>query len=163
MDYLILIGKCLCGGLAALGFGVMFNVTHRTLFTIFFLGALGLGIRTISLLLNIEIIISSFISAVVIGFLAQLFAIQKKSPPLVIAIPSVIPMIPGIFIYEMMIGLIHLSEDVDSEAFVILLSQTVNNGLKAVFILLALSFGISIPYLVFRRDSFNYFKVLKSK
>ena len=163
IEYLFIILKGILGGAAALGFAVMFNVPKRTLLSVFYLGAVGVTVKFIALLIGISIILSSLFGAALIGFLCQVIAIRRQTPPLVIAIPSVIPMVPGVFLYKMMIAVIRLSSTSDNDIILQLIAETTTNGLKAVFILLALSLGISLPYLILRRDTLNYVKKSQSK
>ncbi len=150
------------GGLAALGFAIMFNVPKRSLLSVFYLGSAGVAVKFLFLSFNVNIILASFFGAALIGLLCQIIAVRRQLPPLVVAIPSIIPMVPGVFLYKMMIAVIKLSSENDHDSILQLISNAATNGLTAVFVLLALSFGISMPYLVSRRDTFNYVKKSKS-
>ena len=68
-------------------------------------------------------------------------------------------MVPGAFAYRMMLGIIRLTEQVDPNSFNQLLDDTVTNGLKAFFVLMALSVGVSAPMLLTRRESAKEMKV----
>ena len=146
-------------GFAAAGFAVLFNVPLRTLWVIFLLGALGGALKLLSLEMGIGIILSSFIGAVLVGFLSIGAAHFKHAPPFVFAIPAVIPMVPGAFAYRMMMGIIKLTGEIDQTEFLQLLQQSMDNGLKAFFVLMALSLGVSAPMLLTRRDSAKKIKV----
>ncbi|WP_421919998.1 threonine/serine exporter family protein [Marinifilum sp.] len=158
MDYIYLALKALAGGTAAIGFAILFNTDRSSLLTIFFLGAVGIFIKIGGLLFDLDMIITSFLGAIFVGFLSYYFALYIKKPPLTIAIPSVIPMVPGIFLYRMMIGFVKLvdSNEFSETEFVNLLSDICSNGIKALFILCFLAIGISSPYLLFRKNSVHY-------
>jgi uncharacterized membrane protein YjjB (DUF3815 family) len=158
MDFLMIFEKSLLGGIAAVGFAILFNAFHRTLSSIFCLGALGIFLKVVALSFDVNIILATFIGAASIGMLSQWVSYLTKTPILIISIPSVIPMIPGTFLYRMMIGFVRMTGNVDDNEFLIILSNTINNGVKAVFILMVLALGISLPYLIARKDSVNYFK-----
>ena len=147
------IEKVLWFGIAAMGFAVLFNVPARTLPAIFLIGAMGGLTRLLLLHLDTNFVIASFLGAVVIGVLSIPFAHQKHAPPLVFSIPAVIPMVPGLFAYRMMLGLIRLSGDVPPEAFTQTLYETVSNGLKVMFVLMSLAGGVAVPMLVTRQQS----------
>jgi uncharacterized membrane protein YjjB (DUF3815 family) len=158
MEYLLILLKTIAGGVAALGFAILFNVTKRTLLFIFGLGAVAILIKLVFIQLGFNLIISSFAAASTVGILSQAGALWKKTPPLVIAIPSVIPMVPGIFIYKMMLGFIQLATVTEESAFNIDMMNTIENGTKALFILLSLSLGVGIPYILHRKNAIDYFR-----
>jgi len=140
-------------GAAATGFAILFNVPPRTLWLIFLMGALGGTLKLIALKLGVSIILSSLVGALFIGFLSVLAAHIKHSPAFVFSIPAVIPMVPGAFMYRMMLGIIRLTGENDHTVFLQLLEDTVDNGLKALFVLMALSLGVSAPMLLSRNQA----------
>ena len=159
MDWIALLEKGFWAGFAALGFAILFNVPQRTLMMIWAMGALG-GITKFFLLnLDVNIVLASLAGATLIGVLSVYAAHNKQSPPLVFSTPSVIPMVPGAFAYRMMLGCMTLAgTPTNSQTYVNTLAETANNGLKAVFILIALSAGVAIPMLVTRKDTFKRIK-----
>jgi uncharacterized membrane protein YjjB (DUF3815 family) len=159
MDWILLIEKGFWAGFAALGFAVLFNVPQRTLIIIWAMGAIGGLTKFLLLGLGANIVLSSLAGASLIGVLSVYAAHNKQAPPLVFSIPSVIPMVPGAFAYRMMLGCMELTgTPTDSQSYLKTLAETTNNGLKAVFILIALSAGVAIPMLVTRKDSFKRIK-----
>lgn len=161
MDWLLFFEKWIWLGLAALGFAVLFNVPQRTLWVIYLLGALGGALKFFAISLGGGIILGSFFGAMLVGFLSIYAAHFRHAPAFVFAIPAVIPMVPGAFAYRMMLGIIKLTGDVDPQRFIQLMAETVDNGLKALFVLMALALGVSAPMLLFRRESAKEIKVLK--
>lgn len=149
-------------GLAAVGFAILFNVPVRTLFVVFVLGALGGGLKLLAMEFGANIVFSSLAGAFFVGFLSVVAAHIKHVPPFVFAIPSVIPMVPGAYAYRMMLGIIHLTDQIDSITFQTLLEETVSNGLKAFFILMSLALGVSAPMLLTRKDSAKNIKLYLS-
>ncbi|MCW0484941.1 threonine/serine exporter family protein [Gaoshiqia sediminis] len=159
MEWIAFFEKWVWLGFAAVGFAILFNVPQRTLWAIFLMGALGGATKFLTLNLGGGIILGSFLGAVLVGFLSIGAAHFKHSPPFVFAIPAVIPMVPGAFAYRMMLGIIRLTGEVDPDTFIQLLDETVDNGLKAFFVLMALSLGVSAPMLLTRRESAKEIKV----
>ena len=141
------------GGLAALGFAILFNVHKKNLLVIYLLGWAVVFTKSLLIGMGAGIVGASFCGAVVAGVCSQFAHLRRKTPPLVIATPSVIPMVPGILLYRMMIGLLEISFNTKPEQFSELLAGTVSNGLKALFVLFALSLGLSLPYLLIRKKS----------
>jgi uncharacterized membrane protein YjjB (DUF3815 family) len=152
-EWLLVLEKSIWFGCAGVGFAVLFNVPVRTLFPIFIMAALG-GLTKVTLVqLHVNVIIGSLAGSTLIGFLSIPFAHNKHAPPPVLAIPSVIPMVPGIFAYRMMLGLIKLAGDMDKTVSTQVLTDTIHNGLKVMFLLMTLAAGVGLPMLITRKDS----------
>jgi len=145
--------KCFWAGIAAIGIAVLFNVPRRVLFSIWTLGAVGGLIKFTAMHFDSGIVFASFLGATVIGIISIQMAHMRNSPPLVFSIPSVIPMIPGVFAYKMMLGLIALTNIEQTDAYLQTLIETVNNGAKMSFILIALGIGVALPMLIMRKES----------
>ena len=124
MDVLLLIERCVWSGLAALGFAVLFNVPQRTLLAIFGLAAGGAAVKLALLGAAVNPVLASFLGAATIGTLAVPVAHWKHSPPAVFSIAAVIPMVPGVFAYRTMIGLVQLTGEVGN-AYQQALSETI--------------------------------------
>jgi uncharacterized membrane protein YjjB (DUF3815 family) len=60
---------------------------------------------------GLHITLSTQIGAIVIGCLSMLAAHREHVPPLIFSIPAVVPMIPGGFAYEAMLGFLKLTSD----------------------------------------------------
>ena len=153
MEILAIVLKSLAAGVAAAGFAILFNVPQRTLLPIAVLGALGGLVKFGSMKLGTDIVPASFLSAIAIGIVSISMAHAKNSPPLVFYIPSVIPMVPGFFIYNMILGLMSLTRINDPDQYLQNLISTVNNGTKATFILISLGIGVAVRMLLTRRES----------
>jgi uncharacterized membrane protein YjjB (DUF3815 family) len=163
MEWLLIAEKGIWFGMAAAGFAVLFNVPTRTLLPIFLMGALG-GLTKVTMIhCDINVIGASFAGATFIGFLSIFFAHDKHAPPPIFAIPAVIPMVPGIFAYRMMIGLISLAGKIDNTAYTRILSETTNNGLKVMFILMSLAAGVGVPMLITRKESAKDIRFKKNR
>ncbi len=148
-----MIEKVVWFGVAAMGFSILFNVPTRTLPYIFLMGALGGLTRLLLIKFGAGIIIGSLFGAILIGIISIPFAHFKHAPPLVFSIPSVIPMVPGLFAYRTMLGLVKLAGEIQPDSYTRILSETINNGLKTMFILLSLAGGVAIPMLITRKES----------
>ncbi len=153
LSILSILTKSLAAGIAGVGFAVLFNVPQRTLLPIGFLSALGGLVKFGLMYMNVGIVFTSFLAAIVIGVVSIRMAHSKDSPPLVFYIPSVIPLVPGFFIYRMILGLMSLVSETNDEIFLQNLIATVSNGTKAIFILISLGIGVAVPMLISRRES----------
>jgi len=153
MDIIQLLEKGFWAGIAALGFGALFNVPVRTLFAIFGMGALGGLTKYFLMDIDLNIILASLIGASLIGIISIPLAHKIHSPPLIFSIPAVIPMVPGALAYKMMIGLIQISVHNTEAAMDSVVIDTLQAGMKAMFILLSLAVGVAVPMLITRRES----------
>jgi len=162
MEILEIIIKSLAAGVAAIGFGILFNVPQRTILPIIILGTAGGLIKFGTMHFEVGIVLASFLAAIVIGIISIQMAHFRNSPPLVFYIPSVIPMIPGFFIYKMMLGFMSLSNITDNELYIRNLIQTVNFGTKATFILISLGIGVAFPMLIMRKETVKKKKTKKT-
>ena len=141
-------------GFAALGFGVLFNTPPRTLFAIWVGGFLAGFVKFASLqaIPGVGVIFCSFIAAVVVGVASIPVAHSRHVPPMIFAIPSVIPLVPGVFAYRTMLGLMKLTGDIGSE-YSQVISETVHNGVITLFVILALSLGAAVPMHILTKES----------
>jgi uncharacterized membrane protein YjjB (DUF3815 family) len=153
-DWANIIFKAFWCGWAATGFGILFNVPPRTLIAIWSGGALT-GLIKFSILYfsaGSAIIFASFIAALFIGIASIPIAHLRHVPPMVFAIPSVIPLIPGVYAYRTMIGLVQLKNDIGTN-YSVILSATVHNGVITSFIIMSIAMGVAIPMHVMRKES----------
>jgi uncharacterized membrane protein YjjB (DUF3815 family) len=145
--------KSFWAGIAAIGFAILFNVPRRTIFSIWSLGAMGGLIKFTAMNFELGIVFASFLGAVGIAIVAIQMAHMRNSPPLVFSIPSVIPMVPGVFAYKFMLGMIALTSIEKTDIYLQTLIETVNNGAKMMFVLISLGTGVAIPMLLTRKES----------
>ena len=156
MDWFIIITKAFWCGCAAAGFGILFNTPTRALFPIW-LGGFAAGmIKFIALdpALGAGMILSSFLAGTVAGTVAISLAQWREVPHILIALPSVIPLVPGVFAYKSMMGLMKLAKQSGSQ-YTDVIADTVYNGVMAFFVIMAITFGLSIPLIAMRIPFIN--------
>jgi uncharacterized membrane protein YjjB (DUF3815 family) len=135
-------------GASSVGFGMVFNVPKETLKFCAFGGAFTFIIRTILLDIGFGIELSTFLASTTIGVIALYWSRKYLVPRPVYTVASIIPMIPGTYAFSAMISLVDMnSHGVTPE----LIELFVHNGLKAIAILGAISFGLALPSLYFMR------------
>jgi len=140
-----------CCGTAALGFGLLFNSPSRAFLAIW-IGGFVTGIIKFSILFYLfpdSFIMASFLAALSIGILTIPAAHWRHVPPDVLSIPAVIPLIPGVFAYKTMMGLMKLTGDTKT-GYAAILSDTVHYGTLTLFIVLSLALGVSVPMRLLR-------------
>jgi uncharacterized membrane protein YjjB (DUF3815 family) len=161
MDWLAFFEKGIWFGFAAVGFSILFNVPPRTILIVGILGALGGLTKLFSIHLGASVLLASLLGASLIGILSIQAAHNKHAPPLVFSIPAVIPMVPGVFAYQAILGLITLTGNPSNPDYNQILAHTVNNGLNAIFILMSLAVGVAIPMLITRKSTAKHIKIRK--
>lgn len=153
MDLLEVVFKGFWCSLAAFGFGILFNAPKQSLWMILLVGFLG-GMLKFGLMLpevGGRIVFSSFIAALAIGFAGVFLGNWKKLIPMMITIPSVIPLVPGVFAYKAMLGLMNLSKTPESD-YGVIVNQTIYHGTMTLFVLLAITLGVTIPLILFKLE-----------
>lgn len=138
---------------AALGFAVLFNVPRRMLPGCALVGAAGHAARFLTMQAGLPIEAGTLIGAAVVGVLSSALSRVYRTPSLIFGIIGAIPMVPGVFAYRTMIGLIRVAGAdaalIDQQSA--LLAEAAINAVKTGLILGAIAVGIAVPTLLFRR------------
>ncbi|ENY73909.1 threonine/serine exporter family protein [Aeromonas diversa] len=133
----------------AVGFAMIFNVPPRMLKYCALGGGLAHSLRTLLIHFGIPIEWATLAAATTIGFVCVYWARRLLVPRPAFSVASIIPMIPGSYAFKAMIAIVELNIN---GASIALLQGAVENGLKAIFIVGALSLGLAIPSLVVYRN-----------
>jgi len=153
------ITKAFWCGCAALGFGVLFNIPPRALTSVWIGGFIaGLAKYTLLDFVDLGVVFSTFAACTAIGFASIPIAHIAHVPPNIFAVPSVIPLIPGVSAYRSMLGIIKLTGPINSD-YSKWLYETVNHGATTMFIILAIGVGVTIPMHITRKDSVKKMKL----
>ena len=149
-----LIELSIWSGIAAVGFSILFNVPRKSIITIFILG-FGAGlIKFLMLHFNVNIVFSSFLGAFFVGLISIPLAHKIHLAPVVFTIPTIIPMIPGFYAYETVLYVMKytlVEKDISKKYE--LINGIFSNGFNMVFILIAITLGITIPMLLLRKST----------
>lgn len=149
MDFILkLLIEALFASVAAMGFAMVFNVPKTTLKYCALGGAIVYDLRTIFLSLDFGIEISTFLASAIIGIIALYWSRKYKVPRPVYTVASIIPILPGTYAFTAMVTLIDINRFGASYE---LIQIFIYNGLKAVAVLIAITFGLVIPSLYFIR------------
>lgn len=152
---LMIILDGLLAAIAAIGFAVISNPSRNAVFVSAFLGAFGHGFRFFLIKSGMEISLATFVAATCIGLMSIFFAKLIHCPAEVFTFPSLLPMIPGLFAYRTILGLIRFMQNTDTVKSQEYLMNIFHNGFTTLFILLALVIGVSLPVLLFPKYSFK--------
>ncbi len=141
--------------IAAIGFAVISNPPKRAVFFAALLSAVGHSFRYYLLnVVELDIASSTFFAATLIGLLSLVCAKIVRCPSEVFTFPSLLPMIPGMFAYRMFLALAKFIRTDTKEFPQMLIEEAFQNGLTAVFVMLALVVGVSLPLMLLHSQSY---------
>lgn len=149
-----LIEVAIWSGLAALGFGILFNIPKSTIITVFALGFASGLIKFSLIRFDVHIVLATFIAVIFVAFASMPIAHRIHHPPVVFCIPPVIPMIPGYFAYETVLSVMNfIFIEKDPAKKLVLIDSIFSNGFTMFFVLISITVGISLPMLVLRKST----------
>jgi uncharacterized membrane protein YjjB (DUF3815 family) len=137
-------------GLAALGFAILFNVPRRLLLACVVFGALGHAIRTLLISFGMAIEPATLLASTFVGLMGTYWAHRLDIPAPIFTITGTIPMVPGVFAYRAMIGVLSVVS-VNPTSDGTLLIEASTYAVKTGLILAAIAVGIAFPTLLFQR------------
>lgn len=148
----LILEDALWSGLAALGFALLFNVPRRALIYCVLTGAVGHAARTLLMTYAaFSVEGATLAAAILVGFLSKGLANHLEMPTLIFAITGAIPMVPGTFAYNTMLGLLRVAGAGPENGGALLVEVAVN-ATKTALILGAIATGIAAPSLLFQRQ-----------
>ena len=146
--FILLITDAWFAWIPAVGFAMVFNVPRNMLIFCALGGALTHSLRFLIMHYGIPIEWATFIASANMGLLGLYWSRKHLIPRPVFTVASVIPMIPGSYAFTAMIGLV----EINTHGYSLELMQVVmENGIRTLFILTALSFGLAIPSILIYR------------
>ncbi|MFR9642038.1 MAG: threonine/serine exporter family protein [Rikenellaceae bacterium] len=149
-----LLADALFSAIAATGFAVISNPPRKAVLISALLSAIGHSFRCyMTHYTSLDIATATFFAAFTIGMLSFAFGKLIRCPSEVFTFPSLLPMIPGMYAYNMFLSLTKFIRS-DSAMHPQLIEDIFKNGLTAVFIMLALVVGVSLPTLLFHKQSY---------
>lgn len=129
--------------IAAAGFSTMFDVPPRLLWVVGIGGIISVCVRTLSMdFLSVGQPIGTLFGAMAVSFIALKAVHWFHVPSHVLTIPSVIPLMPGIYMYRLLFNII----DVDAlnvENFLF----AFQSGINATLVILAIAVGVAVPHI----------------
>jgi uncharacterized membrane protein YjjB (DUF3815 family) len=141
--------QMLFGGLAALGFGVLFNVHRRHLLWCGLTGGLALAVRTVGLQLGWSLEAASFAAALAVGGVVQVFQERIGVSRNILDVAGCIPMVPGLFATKAILGFFSLTSPVPRNPDQTLIVSA-EYFLRVAFTIGAIGTGLAIPSLLLR-------------
>ena len=140
----IYLSHAIAAAVAAMGFSIIFNIPPRLLPVAGVGAIISVCLRNVfSLELGMSQIAGSFIGATAVSIIGLKAAGWLRAPLHVIAIPSVIPMIPGVLMYRLLFAVINIAT-LDLTGLLI----AIQNGIQAALIIIGIALGATIPDLI---------------
>lgn len=144
VDILHVAHQSMFGAVAAAGFGVLFNFGFRALPWCAACGALALLVRTLGLDAGWSLEAASFLAAALVGLAVGILRPRLRQASSAMALAGCIPMVPGSFFAQAILGLLTLTTPhVDNVE--VLLVTTMEYGLRVLFTVGAIGAGLAIP------------------
>lgn len=143
----------IAAAISAMGFSMIFNTPRRLLWVVAIGGIIAVCTRNFVNLgpsndnvgLDMGIRVGSFVGSVLISIIATRAMHWFHTPHQCLAIPSVIPMIPGVLMYRALFAFIEMRGVVGE------VTVAMHNAINASLIILFISLGVAIPNIFVRR------------
>lgn len=143
-----LLNDGLFAAIAAIGFGSISNVPIRIFKGCALLAAIGHAMRYLLMhAFGWNIIPAAFIGSLCIGMLAPACGKHWRSPAEALAYPALLPMIPGMYAYRAVEGMLQCFTATTEEQFQHAFFLFNQNGMICVFIVILMVLGVTIPIL----------------
>lgn len=153
---LSLVEDIIYGAIASIGFATISNPPVKSLKYCGIIAGLGHGARYLLMRnVGLNIVNGCFMAALLVGCLAVLFSGKAKCPAESLSFPALLPMIPGMYAYHMVQGLIGLMEASEKDIFDQCFFMFGYNLIITLSVIFLMVVGISLPIFFLKKLSFE--------
>lgn len=161
--FLAVLEDAFYAALAGIGFASISNPPKNAYKYCAVLSAVGHAIRYVMMhneWHSFSLVVASFVAALGIGFLAVYCARQAHCPSETFSFFSLLPMIPGMYAYRTVEGLVMCLFTEDEPLFHHYLYLCTSNGLTCAFDILGMVLGVTIPIFILNNIAFRVTRYL---
>lgn len=127
--------------LGAVGFSIMFDVPPRLLWVVCIGGIIAVCTRNLSVeYLGVGTAVGTLLGAMVVSVLSLRCSYIFEVPSHVVSVPSVIPLMPGLFMYRLLFDIIYIDK-LNPVSFL----HAFQSGVTAILVVMAIAVGVAIP------------------
>ena len=131
MDIVTLLVNFFFSFLETVGFSIFFNSPRKSLIPAGIIGGIGWTVYMILFDFSQNPILSNFFAATLISLLSEILARRMKFPAIIFVIPGILPLIPGLGLYNTMLSLVEGNY-----------SNAISVGTNALFVSASISMGV---------------------
>lgn len=138
--------------IATIGFAIFLNSPINTLLPAGLTGGIGWSIFYYLMTFSSNSIFSNFIAAAIVSLISEILARRLKHPAILFVIPGIIPLVPGLGMYNTMLYLVQGNYDL-----------AIATGADVLFVSCAIALGVLVITSIARTINIFQYKKTTSK